>query len=504
MPCVNGMAGTFPCHNIDLASFLPLDSIGGGTGNDVWGWTDPLTNKEYALMGRSNGTAFVDISDAEHPVYLGNLPTHSVASSWRAIKVYANHAFIVSEAANHGMQVFDLTQLRSVAAAPATFSETAHYNGFSRAHTITLNEETGFAYINGVTAYTDAAANKCARGLHMIDVRNPAQPTYAGCFDADGYTHDAQCVVYRGADAAYRNREVCFNSNEDTLTIVDVTDKKSPRLLSRTTYPGNGYTHQGWLTDDHSLFLVDDEFDEQQLKSKTRTHIFNVSDLDAPSVTGVHEGTSTAIDHNQYILGRYAYQANYRSGLRVLDISHAATAELQEVGYFDIYPVDDVATYNGAWSNYPFFKSGLVVVSGIEQGLFVLRPKTNFVTTPQLLTEWNSTRAVALDSVTRTREPFAVNSSHNFSGDGRTRVMLFAANVNLAPGEPQTVLTAQAEDAQNKIYPLTVEYVSKFPEFERVTQVIVTLPDELAGAGDVSISLNLRGTPGNKALIKIQ
>lgn len=503
-PCVNGMAGTFPCQNVDLASFLPLASIGGGTGNDVWGWTDPATNKEYALMGLSTGTAFVDITDAEHPVYLGNLPTHSVNSLWRAIKVYANHAFIVSEAANHGMQVFDLTQLRNVASPPATFSETAHYNGFSRAHTIALNEETGFAYANGVTAYTDPAANRCARGLHIIDVRNPARPAFAGCFDADGYTHDAQCVTYRGPDETYRNREICFNSNEDTLTIVDVTDKNAPRQLSRTTYPNSGYTHQGWLTDDHSLFLVDDELDEQRFHTRTRTHIFNVSDLDAPSVVGSHEGTSTAIDHNLFILGRYAYESNYRSGLRILDISGASTANLQEVGYFDIYPVDDNPAFNGTWSNYPFFKSGVVVVSGIEQGLFVLRPKTSFVSIPQLLTEWNSTRAIALDSVTRTREPFAVNSNVNFSADGRTRLMLFAANVNLAPGEPLTVVTAQAEDAGHRIYPLTVEYVGKFPDFERVTQVVVILPGELANAGDVSVSLNLRGTPGNKALIKIQ
>ncbi|HYG09343.1 MAG TPA: choice-of-anchor B family protein [Pyrinomonadaceae bacterium] len=503
-PCVNGMAGTFPCRNIDLASFLPLADIGGGTGNDVWGWTDPATNKEYALMGRSNGTAFVDISDAEHPVYLGNLPTHSVDSVWRAIKVYANHAFIVSEAEGHGMQVFDLTRLRNVASPPATFSETAHYNGFSRAHTITLNEETGFAYANGATAYPDAAANKCARGLHIVDVRDPARPAFAGCFDTDGYTHDSQCVIYRGPDAAYRSREICFNSNEDTLTIVDVTDKNAPRQLSRTTYPGSGYTHQGWLTDDQSLFLVDDELDETKLKTKTRTHIFNVSDLDAPSVTGIHEGTNTAIDHNLYILGRYAYQANYRSGLRVLDISGASTANLQEVGYFDIYPLDDLPNFNGAWSNYPFFKSGVVIVSGIEQGLFVLRPTTNFVSTPQLLTEWNSTRAIALDSVTRTREPFAVESSRNFSADGQTRVMLFAANVNLAPDESQTAVTAQAEDSQNRIYPLAVEYVGKFPGYERVTQVVVILPDELANAGDVSVSLNVRGTPSNKALMRIQ
>lgn len=503
-PCVNGKAGTFPCQSVDLASFLPLASIGGGTGNDVWGWTDPLTNKEYALMGRSNGTAFVDISDAEHPIYLGNLPTHSVDSVWRSIKVYGNHAFIVSEAPNHGMQVFDLTRLRQVTAAPVTFTETAHYNGFSRAHTITLNEETGFAYANGVTSYTDAAANKCARGLHIINVQKPTSPTFAGCFDADGYTHDSQCVVYRGPDATYRNREVCFNSNEDTLTIVDVTDKQAPRQISRITYPGNAYTHQGWLTEDQTLFLVDDELDEQKLKTKTRTHIFNVSDLDAPTITGFHEGKSTAIDHNLYILGRYAYQANYRSGLRVLDISSASTATLKEVGYFDIYPVDDQAEFNGAWSNYPFFKSGVVIVSGIEQGLFVLRPTVNLDPSPQLLTEWNSTRAIALDSVTRTREPFAVNSGVNFSADGRTRVMLFASNLNLAPGEPHTVVTAQAEDAQGRIYPLPVEFVGKFPDFERVTQVVVLLPGELANAGDVSVSLTLRGVPGNKALIKIQ
>jgi choice-of-anchor B domain-containing protein len=501
-PCVNGMAGTFPCRNVDLASFLPLASIGGGTGNDVWGWTDPLTNREYALMGRSNGTAFVDITDAEQPVYLGDLPTHSLNSLWRAIKVYGNHAFIVSEAANHGMQVFDLTQLRNVTSPPVTFAETAHYNGFSRAHTIALNEETGFAYANGVTAYTDAAANKCARGLHIINVHNPTHPTFAGCFDADGYTHDAQCVIYRGADEAYRGREICFNSNEDTLTIVDVTDKNAPRQLSRTTYPGSGYTHQGWLTDDQTMFLVDDELDEQHLGTKTRTHIFNVSDLDAPSVTGIHEGTSAAIDHNLYILGRYAYEANYRSGLRVLDISRASTANLEEVGYFDIYPVDDNPAFNGAWSNYPYFKSGVVVVSGIEQGLFVLRPTTN-PSAAQLLTEWNSTRAIALDSVTHTREPFNVNSNVNFSADGRTRLSLFAYNLFLAVGDPRTV-TAQAEDAQGRIYPLPVEFVGKFPGYERVTQVVVVLPAELAHAGDVSVSLALSGTFGNKALIKIQ
>jgi choice-of-anchor B domain-containing protein len=366
-PCVNGTAGTFPCHNIDLASFLPLAEIGGGSGSDLWGWTDPLTGREYALMGRSTGTSFVDITNPEAPVYLGNLPPHSVASTWRSIKVYANYAFIVSEAEGHGMQVFDLTQLRSINAPPVTFTETAHYNGFSRAHTLAINEQTGFAYAAG-------SRDTCAGGLHMVNIQNPLAPTFGGCVSQDGYTHETECVIYHGPDTEHVGREICFSANEDTLTIVDVTNKNAPVQLSRTGYAGSGYTHQGWLTDDHAQFLLDDELDERNFGGNSRTYIWNLSDLDAPVMSGVYSGPSTAIDHNLYVRGRYAYEGNYRSGLRILDAANAATANLNEVAFFDIYPIGDEPLFNGAWGNYPFFPSGTVIVSGIEQGLFILRP----------------------------------------------------------------------------------------------------------------------------------
>ena len=92
---------------------------------------------------------------------------------------------------------------------------------------------------------------------------------------------------------------------------------------------------------------------------------------------GHYTGPTNAIDHNQYIHQGYAYQANYRAGLRILDISDVADATLTEVAYFDIYPSSNNASFNGAWNNYPFFASGNVIVSGMEQGLFVLRPKLN-------------------------------------------------------------------------------------------------------------------------------
>jgi choice-of-anchor B domain-containing protein len=367
MTCTNGFAGAYPCRDVDLLSFLPHAEIGGGNGNDIWGWTDPETGHEYAIVGRSTGTAFVDISNPIQPIYVGNLPPHTAPSPWRGIKVFANHAFIVSEAVDHGMQVFDLTQLRAVTAPPVTFSETAHYAGFGSTHTLALNTQTGFAYAVGTRT--------CEGGLHVVDVRTPGAPRAAGCFSLDGYTHETQCVVYTGPDTIYRDREICLNSNEDTLTIVDATDKRDQVQLSRTGYGGSAYTHQGWLTDDQRFFLVNDEGDEQAFRHPTRTWIWDVSDLDAPALVTYYDGPTPSIDHNLYVRGNLVYESNYRSGLRVLDASLIAQGALRELGFFDIYPVDDNPNFNGAWTSYPFFSSGAVIVNGIEQGLFVVRPR---------------------------------------------------------------------------------------------------------------------------------
>jgi choice-of-anchor B domain-containing protein len=366
--CVGGSAGGYPCNNVDLLAFLPLNQMGGGNGNDIWGWTDPLDGKEYAIMGRSNGTSFVDISDPVNPLYLGNLPPHASNSSWRDIKVYNNHAFIVTEANNSGMQVFDLTQLRNVTSPGGNFTETAYYNGFLTAHNLVINEDSGYAYAVGVNS------GNCGRGLHIINIQDPLNPTAAGCFGADGYTHDAQCVIYDGPDVQHQGREICLNSNEDTLTIADVTNKSAPVQLSRTDYAGRHYTHQGWLTEDHTYFLLDDELDERDDGVNTRTLIWDLSDLDNPVYAGDYISAVGAIDHNQYILGNYSYQANYQAGLRILDISDIANANLSEAAYFDIYPSGNSANFNGAWSNYPYFDSGVVIVSGIEQGLYILQP----------------------------------------------------------------------------------------------------------------------------------
>jgi choice-of-anchor B domain-containing protein len=364
--CTAGNADIYDCENVDLHTYIPIADLGGSAGSDGWGWTDPLDGTEYVLMGRNNGTSFLDISDPANPIHLGNLPTHSVNSDWRDMKVYNNHAFIVSEASGHGMQVFDLTQLRNVTSPPATFSNTAHYAGFSTAHNIAINTDTGIAYAVG--------ANVCSGGLHMVDISNPTSPTQVGCYNADGYTHDVQCVVYSGPDTAHTGKEICFASNEDTLTIVDVSAKASPVQLSRSTYAGSGYSHQAWLTDDQQYLLMNDELDEQNNAHNTRTHVWDVSDVDSPTRVGSFTSHLPVIDHNLYVQGDFVYQANYEAGLRILKITDLSQADLCEVASFDVYPASNSADFNGAWNVYPFFASGVVAIQAIE-GLALVQPQ---------------------------------------------------------------------------------------------------------------------------------
>ncbi len=366
--CQGGSAAGYACDEIDLNQRFSLGAMNATYANDIWGWTDPDNGDEYALVGLSDGTAFVDISDPNNPVNLGKLPTATESSTWRDIKVYQNYAFVVSEASNHGMQVFDLTRLRSVTSPPQTFTTDAFYNGVSGntpgdAHNIAINEASGFAYMVG--------SDDCSGGLHMVNIQNPTSPTFAGCYSGDGYTHDAQCVTYTGPDPDYAGSEICVALNEDTVTIVDVSNKTAPVLISRGLYPNPGYTHQGWFTEDQRFFLVDDELDHSASPT-TRTIIMDMEDLDNPAFDFFYFGPNDARDHNLYVRGRYAFLSNYSGGIHVVDLANIENGFLTEAGSFDTYQPNDSYNFDGQWSNYPFFPSGTIVASDQSGGLFIL------------------------------------------------------------------------------------------------------------------------------------
>jgi choice-of-anchor B domain-containing protein len=365
LPCLGGMVDGYPCSDVILVSHLSEADLGTSGVSDNWGWNDPKTGTEYAILAAVEGTLFVSLEDPVNPVLIGTLPTHSATTLIRDLKVFADHAFIVADTGGHGMQIFDLSQLRSVTMPPITFAETAHYDGISDAHNIALNPTTGFAY----PMLTDT----CSGGLHMLDLAIPTAPVFVGCYDDAGSLHDAVCFLYDGPDVEHQGREICIGADlSGAVAIADVTDKANPDTLSMEFYNTASISHQGWITADQRYYFHGDEGDEGGAQT-TRTYVWDIQDLDNPSISGTYSATTLATDHNQYVSGNYLYQANYTAGLRVLELGDLSVGELTEVAFLDTRPGEDDSLFGGAWSVYPYFASGNLIVTDTREGLFVVQ-----------------------------------------------------------------------------------------------------------------------------------
>lgn len=366
-PCENGLAGKYPCKGYDLLAHIKLSLFAAEEGNDSWGWTDPTNGKEYVLMGLNNGTAFVDISDPISPVIIGKLPTSTEASPWRDIKVFDNHAYIVSEAADHGVQVFDLTRLRQ-ANALESFTADRVLRTIPTAHNMVVNPESGFGYVVGTNRNDEFVG-----GVHFLDLNDPQTIRFVGGYGGAGYSHDAQVVNYEGPDQDHLGKEIFIGSNETKLVVIGVTDKQNPRTIAEISYQNTQYVHQGWFDKTQRFFIVGDELDELNSGGKTRTLVFDLNDLDNPMLHHTYYGPTNAIDHNGYVLGDLFYLANYSAGIRVIDISDLADKNMEEIGFFDTFPEHNSTTFNGAWNAYPFFESGVIAISDINRGLFLIK-----------------------------------------------------------------------------------------------------------------------------------
>lgn len=427
-PCVDGIAaGEFACNGVDLLSFMPSSEFGGlfgATGllgvndvtglvsgnSDVWGWTSPSTGEEYAMMGHTQGVAFFRVNDGVDAEYLGSVMNTAPGQLiWHDIKVVNDTAMIASESVPHGIQMFDLTLLDSLPAAPTPLlplPPTGFYPLSIAQHNVVVNDDTDRVYIvgGGSIAGIDPI---CGGGLEILDYTADLTLVPAGCYDAEGYVHDAECVVYEGPDAAYAGREVCLLFAEEEISIVDVTDAANPETINVIEYDFDAYTHQGWFSADFRYIIANDELDETDMAevTATRTLVVAVEDDLAADITEddvmyfMRDGSdgnprTVSIDHNNYATEEgLLFQSNYTSGLRVIDLAGLdatddegnPTPRWDEVAFFDTYPTDDemcnaedaevgvCAVFEGTWSNYPYFESGIIPVSGIGEGIFFLR-----------------------------------------------------------------------------------------------------------------------------------
>lgn len=359
----------FTSSNVQLLSWLPLADLSAGatSGNDCWGYSSPA-GREYAIIGVSNGTAFVEVTDpgAASLVAFRTGPT----SLWRDIKVYGDNAYAVSEGGS-GIQVFDMSNIDS---GVVTLVNTIASGGCTTAtHNVAIDTTSGFLYRCG------GSSSPCPgpQGLVIYNLAtNPDSPAFVSQWNSR-YVHDCQVVV--STRPGFVGQQLAFCAADDgsgggtaNLQILNVTNKASITTVATASYTSNAFSHQVWLSPDQQYAYLNDELDESSFGFSTRTRVFNVSNPAAPSFVGFFTSGSSSIDHNLYVTTDKIYEANYRSGIRVFDRSGSPTAP-SVFGYFDTWIEDDEPEFNGLWSDYPFFPSGTVIGSDLEKGLFVWR-----------------------------------------------------------------------------------------------------------------------------------
>ncbi len=373
-----GNAGdaSFTFKNVNLKTWMPLNTFpgmpGGASGADCWGYTSP-SGREYALMGLSWGDGIVEVTNPSSPTTLTVIPG-GVNSLWRDITVIGQYCYAGSDQTGVGIQVINLANVDTGSATLVT--NFTNGGGHSTSHTILSNPTSGYLYVCG--------SNLGVGGLNIANANGAlaTAPTFTGPGWQQQYVHEAQIISY--TSGPYAGKEIAFlfaagpywsASYTDGLAIVDVTNKAAPVTMASVPYPGFRFCHQGWLTDDKKYLFVDDELDAPTagngLVPRGLTRVFDVSDLSNPRMVSVHTTGLGSVDHNQYVKGRYLYQSNYTSGLRIWDLSNPLKP--YEVAWFDTRPEDDGTGYNGAWGNYPYFNSGTILISDLERGLFITK-----------------------------------------------------------------------------------------------------------------------------------
>jgi len=370
-PCVNGFAGPYPCQGYDLMTLIRRDELLGPLFTQeygyVWGWTDPMTQKEYALVGSTAGVFFLDVSDPEFPVHIGQIISFGPPHHRQIIRTYQNRAYIVGNSEDYALKVFDLTRLRDANPNefPITFTEDHLYDEFWRASRISINEDSGYAFVTGTTTFSG--------GPHFVDISNPSVALPAGGYDNDGSTLTATVVNYDGPDPDHQGKEILVGCNEGKVVVVDVTNKNNPTNISTIEYEGATTPVYGQFTQDKRYYIVGDFLDESVSGLNTRTIILDFEDLDNPKEYAYHIGPTRANDFGGQIDDDIYYLANLTAGARMVSLSSIDNGHFEEVGHFDTYPQNDAPLgYIGATNIYPFFQSGNILVNDLY-GIFIIR-----------------------------------------------------------------------------------------------------------------------------------
>lgn len=321
--------------------------------NSVWGYKHPLNNKEFAILGGTDGTYIIDVSDPVYPVLSDYVPGRRSKCVWREYKTYQNFLYAVSDDSQpNSFQIIDLSYL------PDSVHVVHDSDSiFARSHTI---------FIDGNKLYGGSVtlANGTFYSMAVYDLSNPLQPQFLRALNQDypsiGHVHDM----------FVRNDTVYASCGFDGFHVYYFNGNNFIELGSLTSYPDMGYNHSSWLSDNGNIMVFTDE-----VPAELAVKVIDVSDLSDIEVKSTFVSNQGATAHNPYIVGNsHVVIAYYQDGIQIYNIEDPANPI--RTGYFDTYPQNVSGylnpVYAGCWGAYPFLPSGIILASDMQNGLFVL------------------------------------------------------------------------------------------------------------------------------------
>jgi choice-of-anchor B domain-containing protein len=339
-----------PNKNITFQSKVTYAATGEDLSN-IGGYADS-TGKEYALVGWEKGLEIIDVSNPANPIRDTNIIGNT--SIWREVKVYKKYAYVTTEGGG-GLQIIDLSALpnykgiRSKFIQPFINIPAGNSGALGTIHALHIDTTKGNLYLYG--------SNPGNKGALVFSLNDPWNPAYLGAFNNlyihDGYVDNDtmySCHIYAGY-----------------FSIVDMTDKNNPAILSSQNTPNN-FTHNSWPTADKKFLFTTDEVDNSYL---TAYDISNVTQpVEVCRIQSQNAG-GQAIVHNTHVRNGYAITSWYKDGVVITDVHRPQN--MVNVAWYDTSPLSG-GNFDGAWGVYPFLPSGNLVVSDITEGMFVLSP----------------------------------------------------------------------------------------------------------------------------------
>jgi choice-of-anchor B domain-containing protein len=310
--------------------------------SNIWGYVDTLGN-EYALVGTQEGMDIIDVTNPNNPQLKFHVPGPN--SIWREVRTHQKYAYVTTEGGG-GLRIVNLSYLPDSIQTRTWTGNNAIAGQLNTIHA--LHIDNGFIYLYG--------SNLANGGVIIASLADPWNPNYLGQYNIN-YVHDG--IV--------RN-DTLWGAHiyQGYFSAIDVSNKSNPIVLETHNTPTN-FTHNTWKSDDNQYLFTTDENSNSFLTCYDVHDLQNIKEMDRVQITP----GSGSIVHNTYIKNDYAFTSWYTDGVVITDVSRPKN--MINVGHYDTSPFSGDG-FHGAWGVYAYLPSGNILVSDIEQGMFVLTP----------------------------------------------------------------------------------------------------------------------------------